>query len=84
MQATTHVLETEVRTYHKYKAQLLQEHAGEWVLIQGKSVVDWFPTQDAAVDAGYALNDDDFFTQLIQEKVPVRHMVSVGLKRACQ
>jgi len=47
-------LEREQAVYDANLPQWVQEHDGAHVLIKGDEVVGFYPTREAALDAGYA------------------------------
>jgi hypothetical protein len=49
----SHVLDREYETYEKYRARLVAEHDGEYVVIKGEEVIGVWPTvHEALVEAG--------------------------------
>jgi hypothetical protein len=62
-------LDRELAAYRANLARLLQEHGeGKYVLVHGDKVVDVYPTQDEALQAGYdRCGLDAFLVKRIQE-----------------
>lgn len=71
-------LETELDTFHKTLPQLLS-HEGEFVLIHGDKVDSFWPTCEAALDAGYArFNLEPFLVkEVVQQEKPLYFSRSV-------
>jgi len=61
-------LRTELETYEREKARLLNEAEGKYALIQGDKVIETFDTFEDALKEGYRLFglEKRFLAQLIQ------------------
>jgi hypothetical protein len=46
-------LRPELGVYDANRETLLRDHPGEWVVIYGDELLGTYPTEEAAVDAGY-------------------------------
>jgi hypothetical protein len=47
------VLDPELATYEQHRSELLDAHAGQWVLIRGQEIAGTFDTQNDAIADGY-------------------------------
>jgi hypothetical protein len=54
-------LEKEIATFERELPTMLKAHAGEYVLIKGSRIVDYFAGEDMALRAGYAAFGDEPF-----------------------
>jgi len=66
-------LATELEIYALHKAEWLKEHSGEHVVIKDKTVLDFYPSFEAAYRAGastWGVNTD-FLVKQILEHDPV-------------
>ena len=58
-------IEREVSTYRQHITSI-KKHEGEFVLIQGSTVVDYFSTYGAAINSGYKrFNGDNFMVKQV-------------------
>jgi len=66
-------LVSELEMYIRHKDEWLRGHPGEYVVIKGDQVLDFFPTFERAYSAGAGTwgMDTDFLVKCIVEQEPV-------------
>lgn len=66
-----HVLEAEAETFDSQLEAMLRAHRGEFVLIFGSKVVDFFKTFEQALERGYKLfGGNAFFVKEVEHEEP--------------
>jgi hypothetical protein len=64
------MFELAVQTFETRLPELLRDHRGQFALVHGTDVVGFFPTEDAAIAAGYKRfsGDEAFLAQLVENE----------------
>ena len=65
----TIILSAELETYELNSDKLLKEHAGEWVLIKGNSIIKFFKTHSSGLkEALKEFTDEPFLLRKVENK----------------
>jgi hypothetical protein len=61
-------LHREISTYEAKRAELVDGHRDQYVLIKGEDVIDFFDSEEAGLAAGYEkFVDEPFLVRKVQE-----------------